>query len=124
MQKEILYKLLIKQEGELSTRLEKIQVDFNNRDFSKKMSQKNVDRANDDVLTALKIEAQEKLDLTKRSITRLKQDNFGHCQLCNNAINDERLKALPHTSYCRICAQEKEDNTNLNNINSALLSNV
>lgn len=120
----MLYQLLLEQECELSNRLEKIQVDFNSRDLNKKMSQKNVDRANDDVLFALKSEAQEKLELTKKSIARLKQENFGHCLLCNNEINDERLKALPHTRYCRICAQEREKNTNLNNVNYAVISDV
>ncbi len=124
MHKEMLYQLLLEQEGELSNRLEKIQVDFNSRDLNKKMSQKNVDRANDDVLTALKNEAQEKLKLTKKSIARLTQGNFGHCLICNNEINDERLKALPHTRYCRICAQEREKNTNLNNVNYAVISDV
>ena len=124
MQKEILYKLLIEQEGELSDRIEKIQVDFKSRDLSKKLSQKNVDRANDDVLISLKNEAQEKLKLTKKSIAHLIQGNFGHCLICNNEINDERLKVLPHTSYCRTCAQEKENNTNLNTVYSDEISDV
>jgi RNA polymerase-binding transcription factor DksA len=124
MQKEILKRLLIEQEDELSNRLDKIQVDFKSRGISNDLSQKNVDRANYDVLIALRNEAQEKLKLIKKSIARLNQGNFGHCLICNNEINDERLKALPHTSYCRLCAQEKEDKVNFNNLKSTVMSDV
>jgi RNA polymerase-binding transcription factor DksA len=111
MHRKQLHKLLIDQQDELNNRLTKIVNDLQNRDVTKARDQQNIDRANDDVLTALKNEAEEKFSLTKKALTRLEKDKFGHCLICNNIINDERLTALPHTIYCRLCAQNKENDT-------------
>lgn len=108
MQRENLRKLLLEQQLELTERMEKIQRDLSHRHISKKFSQQNIERENDDVLAALNNEAKTELSLINRAIKRLEVENFDHCTSCNNKISDERLEAIPYTQYCRQCAKEKE----------------
>jgi DnaK suppressor protein len=111
MKKETLYQLLIDQKNELSQRIEKIEADLKNRYVSRQSSLEAVDHSNDDVLDGLKKEAQTKLDLTQNAIHRLTDGVFGHCIKCNNEMSDERLKALPHTQFCHLCAQTEAGST-------------
>lgn len=106
--KATLHQLLIKQKDELSLRIEKIEADLKSRCVNARSSQQATDHSNDDVLGGLKYEAQTKLDLTDEAIQRLAEGVFCHCIKCNNEINDERLKALPHTQLCRVCAKKAE----------------
>ena len=68
-----------------------------------------IERFNDDVLNALEFEAEKELAQTERALERLAKDDYGYCQNCGNEISDERLRVLPHTQYCRYCAQSMED---------------
>ncbi len=110
MHKQHLYKLLTEQGNELSERINKINNDLKNRHMSKKASQQNIERANDDVLARLKVEAEMKLMLTKEAIKHLNGDVFGHCVECANPISDDRLEVLPHAQLCRHCAHKHEQN--------------
>ena len=44
------------------------------------------------------------------SLVKIKQNNFGICELCNDDIDIERLKVKPHARYCINCREvvEKE----------------
>lgn len=39
---------------------------------------------------------------------RLDDGTFGICDACGQAINDERLEAIPYTRYCAQCAERLE----------------
>lgn len=108
MQREYLKKLLLEQQQEFTQRIAQIQQDIANRHISKKFSQQNIERENDDVLAALSEEATAELHLIDQALSRLNSENFDRCTSCKNIISDERLTALPYTQYCRYCAQEKE----------------
>lgn len=44
------------------------------------------------------------------SLIKIKNNNFGICELCDGEIRPERLKIKPHAKYCIECRQiiEKE----------------
>ena len=42
------------------------------------------------------------------ALQRIEDGTYGKCELCDKAINKERLTALPYTRFCIECA-EKED---------------
>lgn len=42
------------------------------------------------------------------ALRRMEEGEFGYCLDCKKKITKTRLKAIPHTPYCRDC-QEKEE---------------
>ena len=104
MESEQLKKLLIAQQDELILRREKIHADFASRHISKDFGQQTKERENDDVLVALDKDAQNELTVIKQALKRVEREDFQHCQQCAHIISDERLQAIPYTSYCRNCA--------------------
>jgi len=105
MRKERAYEFLTKQKQELTNRIDGIEKDLRDRHLSRKSHQQNIERANDDVLGALEEEALEELKQTINALRRLEEGEYGYCRECGLAIGDERLAALPHTEYCRSCAE-------------------
>lgn len=48
-----------------------------------------------------------------RALERIDDANFGLCHSCKNAINKERLEAVPHARLCIQCkSQEEKDKVN------------
>lgn len=45
------------------------------------------------------------------ALRRIEDGEYGSCLNCKKNIAKTRLKAIPHTSYCRAC-QEKEEKKN------------
>lgn len=107
------YQLLIKQRNELSQRIEKIDRDLKKRRSDARLNYEKLDNSNDDVLGALKNEAQVELDLTLEAIERFMNGEFGNCLECTHQINKERLAALPHAQLCLACASKQEVTRNV-----------
>jgi RNA polymerase-binding transcription factor DksA len=42
------------------------------------------------------------------ALTRLSSGTYGHCIVCNTAIPDERLRAIPDTPFCAKDAQREQ----------------
>ena len=45
----------------------------------------------------------------KKALTRIENGNFGRCEVCEEDISIERLKARPVTTQCIECKTREED---------------
>jgi DnaK suppressor protein len=50
----------------------------------------------------------ERLREVEGALDRLEQGAYGTCEECGAAINLERLKVLPFTTYCVRCQEQRE----------------
>lgn len=57
---------------------------------------------------SIRLTLEEELRDVERAFERLEQGTYGACEICNTAIPDERLEALPGTRYCIEHAREVE----------------
>jgi len=55
-------------------------------------------------LAALLAHAQAHLTEVDDALSRLRDNRYGHCELCGEPIADPRLAALPATRRCIACA--------------------
>jgi DnaK suppressor protein len=55
-------------------------------------------------LAALLAHAQAHLTDVHDALARLRDDRYGHCELCGKPIADARLAVLPATRWCIRCA--------------------
>ncbi len=53
---------------------------------------------------ALAARLQETLADVERALDKLRNDSYGHCEDCGDAINEARLEAKPAARYCINCA--------------------
>lgn len=99
---QIYQELSVKQK-ELSARIEAITNDFQ-KGRSADFAEQTTECENDEVLTVIRDEAKEELKQINRALQRIKDEQFGICTQCGDAIAEARLKALPYTDYCINCA--------------------
>ena len=64
-----------------------------------------------DLLLQLASGERELLLRIDEALKRIEEGEFGFCLDCKKRIGKTRLRAIPHTSYCRAC-QEKEEKRN------------
>jgi len=69
-------------------------------DFAEQATQ----NENNEVLDQLGNAAKAEIVQIRQAIERIDHGEYGICQHCGEAINPERLKALPYTSLCIKCA--------------------
>ncbi|MFW6023046.1 MAG: TraR/DksA C4-type zinc finger protein [Halanaerobiaceae bacterium] len=43
------------------------------------------------------------------ALDKINSGNYGLCQQCGIAIDDDRLEVVPYTSFCEKCKEEQED---------------
>jgi DnaK suppressor protein len=70
-------------------------------DFAEQVTQ----RENDDVLGAISDSARVELAQVDGALRRLASGRYGTCAACGEAIEPERLAAVPYTDRCRACAE-------------------
>ena len=56
---------------------------------------------------ALRQQAQAKVETTRQALQRLAEGRYGICERCSEAINPERLEALPLATLCIKCARSQ-----------------
>jgi len=105
MERSALKELLLEEQQELTTRIEKIEKNRSNRSISKQFDEQSVERENDEVLAGLDMEAKFELKAIETALARIDSDYFDRCTKCSETISDERLKAIPHAVTCRNCAE-------------------
>ena len=70
-----------------------------------------IDQANADAEAELQIQLHQTDSRLSRAIEealdRIKQDTFGVCQVCKQAISKARLEAVPWTRLCRECKERE-----------------
>ncbi|MBS0376964.1 MAG: TraR/DksA C4-type zinc finger protein [Proteobacteria bacterium] len=70
-------------------------------DFAEQVTQ----RENDDVLGAISDSARAELVQIEAALKRLTSGRYGICCGCGEAIEPERLAAVPYADRCRGCAE-------------------
>ncbi|MBX3283427.1 MAG: TraR/DksA family transcriptional regulator [Acidobacteria bacterium] len=55
------------------------------------------------VLLAVSENDSKQIALIDEALERLENDEYGHCQNCEKAINAKRLAAIPWARYCLDC---------------------
>lgn len=98
-----IYTALTMKQKELSTRIEAITNDFQ-KGRSADFAEQTTECENDQVLTVIRDEAKEELKQINHALQRIKDDEYGLCVTCGEAIAHARLKALPYTDFCINCA--------------------
>ena len=104
VQQEDFKRLLEAKREELNNRLADIRHTFTHG-RSAEYSELAIETENDDVLKGLEFEANQEIQKINQALHRIKEDEFGYCECCGEAISEERLKILPFTQYCRHCAK-------------------
>lgn len=102
---------LLKKRDEIERRLNKIDQDIlhTNGAPNPDSEEQAAERANDDVLDALGGIARSELEKINIALSRIEKDEYGICAACSKPIPLERLKAIPYTEYCVVCADSSND---------------
>ena len=66
-----------------------------------------LEREEDDVLKAFDENTRQELQQIYDALDRVKKNEYGVCEVCENSIPVERLEILPYTNRCVQCADEK-----------------
>ena len=59
---------------------------------------------NDALVYTLEEEGRQELQQIQHALKRLEEGNYFSCSACGQAINPDRLEAIPYTEYCIKCA--------------------
>lgn len=89
--------------GELEQRLAHVKKDMS-KSHSADSSEQAVERENDEVLEGIGQETQAAIQDIRAALARISEGSYGSCSKCGEAINPERLEALPETVHCIFCA--------------------
>jgi RNA polymerase-binding transcription factor DksA len=89
--------------GQLQERLVHVNKDMS-KSHSADSSEQAVERENDEVLGGIGQETQSAIEDIRVALARISEGSYGSCLNCGEAINPERLKALPETGHCVTCA--------------------
>jgi RNA polymerase-binding transcription factor DksA len=52
--------------------------------------------------------ARTEIDRINQAIAKIDSGHYGICQVCEEPISKERLKALPYSTLCITCASKAE----------------
>lgn len=64
-------------------------------------------------LSQLDEQDKKKIEAIDRALARLQADIYDLCESCGEVISEKRLEAVPWTTFCRDCAEEKEQGARL-----------
>ncbi len=112
-----LKKKLLKEKDDLTTILEKHQVERENIRLSEASSDRSPDPTTaDGGSMAFELEKDLTLDENTKhlltqvdtSLDRIAKKKYGDCEICDEPIPVNRLDALPYTTSCKDCADLKE----------------
>ena len=102
----IVEKLKLKKE-ELEQRLDKVE-DSLRKTHAKDWSEQAQERENEEVVEKLEETARIELNQINEALSRIENDRYGICDVCDTPIRPERLEVLPYTNRCFNCASELE----------------
>ena len=103
-----IHKKLMEQLDDLTSRLNKIEKDIHHKEspISADFAEQAIETENDEVLAALENETNETIANIKNSLKRMEEGSYGVCAVCGIKIPEERIKALPYTDKCFVCADK------------------
>ncbi len=62
------------------------------------------EREGDEVLETIGMSGQAEIRQIKAALDRIESGDYGFCAKCGAEIGEARLDVLPHTPFCRTCA--------------------
>ncbi len=98
-------KELEKLQKELQTRLDHLQKDLSSA-HSSDSDEQAIERENDEVVEKLRDETELELSQVRQALKRIETGSYGQCEQCGEAINPQRLAALPYSTLCIQCAEQ------------------
>ncbi len=103
---EIIQKLNLKKQ-ELEERLDRVE-DSLRKTHAKDWSEQAQERENEEVVEKLDENLRIELNQIYEALSRVEENKYGVCDVCDGQIRVERLEALPYTNRCFNCASELE----------------
>ncbi|MEE9176344.1 MAG: TraR/DksA C4-type zinc finger protein [Thermodesulfobacteriota bacterium] len=103
---EIVKKLNLKKQ-ELEERLDRVE-DSLRKTHAKDWSEQAQERENEEVVEKLDESLRIELNQIYEALSRVEENKYGVCDVCDGQIRVERLEALPYTNRCFNCASELE----------------
>ena len=102
--KESTLQVLQDKKIQLETRINAIERDFK-KGRSQDFSEQTTECENDQVLDEIHHEAKIELQQVIAALLRIKNEEYGVCITCAEAIAPQRLQALPYIDTCIRCAE-------------------
>jgi len=65
------------------------------------------EREGDEVLESMGTTGKAEIAKIKAALVRVDEGEFGYCVSCGDEIAEERLDVVPHTPFCRTCAEKR-----------------
>lgn len=65
------------------------------------------EREGDEVLEQMGSSGKLEITRIKAALARMDEGEFGYCVSCGDEISSERLDVVPHTPFCRTCAEKR-----------------
>jgi RNA polymerase-binding transcription factor DksA len=95
----------------LRERLRKIRGDLRqqNEPLSADFAEQAVELENSEVLAALEIKTQARLEYLETALQKMHDNTYGICVTCGDLIAEKRLDAIPEATRCLPCAQAAEN---------------
>ncbi len=103
---DIVKKLNLKKQ-ELEERLDRVE-DSLRKTHAKDWSEQAQERENEEVVEKLDENLRIELNQIYEALSRVEENKYGVCDVCDGQIREERLEALPYTNRCFNCASELE----------------
>ena len=92
---------------ELEERLERVEGSLR-KTHAKDWSEQAQERENEEVVEQLEQSIRVELNQIYEALSRVENNEYGLCEVCDGQIRPERLEALPYTNRCFNCASELE----------------
>lgn len=102
---------LLQSKRDLEERLQKMKdhIQHKNVENDPDFEEQAIQNANDDVVNELSDSLQLKLSEIRHALKRIDDGSYGICSSCGESISIERLDAIPHTSLCKECMADNNN---------------
>lgn len=90
--------------SELEGRLASVRQDLR-KSHSADSAEQAQERENEEVESAIGVEAEQSIREIRLALERLESGNYGECERCGEPIPEARLLARPETTRCVACAE-------------------
>jgi len=91
---------------ELTERLHEIDEALDSHQ-SKDWEELATEREGDEVLESMGSSGKAEIAKIQAALQRMDEGEFGFCVSCGDEITEERLDVVPHTPFCRTCADKR-----------------
>lgn len=96
-------RMLLSRKDEVERRLKRIDLDLGTLK-SADSAERATEMENDEVLEEFGQVGEEELRAIDAALDRISKGRYAQCVECGELISMDRLKAVPHTPFCKDCA--------------------